>query len=148
MGEPSLDDSNVKVAVRVRPMNRRVSCVVAVGHHVLHEKRRRRAPEWLTSNWQNGSRVSFFLSLLSGLQKQLPEDTVAVVEAGMRGIHSLSSFPFPQRNRATPCVATAKPQPIGFLAHVRAVVPNLSTGIPGRAGEKATGKWELFMEQG
>ncbi|MEQ2189053.1 hypothetical protein GOODEAATRI_021273, partial [Goodea atripinnis] len=24
MGEPSLDDSNVKVAVRVRPMNRRV----------------------------------------------------------------------------------------------------------------------------
>lgn len=45
MGEPSLDDSNVKVAVRVRPMNRRgegasvylmVPClsVVSIQHQV------------------------------------------------------------------------------------------------------------------
>ncbi|MED6233480.1 hypothetical protein ATANTOWER_012369 [Ataeniobius toweri] len=43
MGEPSLDDSNVKVAVRVRPMNRRekelnTKCVVEMSKNqtILH----------------------------------------------------------------------------------------------------------------
>lgn len=54
---------------------------------------------------------------------------------------------WPSKNRATPGVATATPRPIGSLADVRAVVPNLSTGSSGKAGEMARGKWELVMEQ-
>lgn len=43
-------------------------------------------------------------------------------------------FPWlwPSKNRANPGVATATPRPISFLADVRAVVPSLSTGSPGK----------------
>ena len=37
MGEPSLDDANVKVAVRVRPMNRRGERASQLISGLLHE---------------------------------------------------------------------------------------------------------------
>lgn len=51
-------------------------------------------------------------------------------------------FPWlwPSKNRATAGVATATPRPIGFLADVRAVVPNLSTGNSGKDRREGQGK--------